>query len=145
MKSQVLHTVWCNISAEAAGEIWNWSLLGVKRLNLSSRSWKCADFRIWSFHKKREVLLKSGLISKWSWPRSGRSLVVVTFRVREVFRKTVESDWRCDNLCGSHDWLIDSEEDCCTGCRNVSHSLQSSWRLPSPGRSQQSKRSYCCA
>ena len=32
MKSQVLHTVWCNISGEAAGEIWNWSLLGVKGL-----------------------------------------------------------------------------------------------------------------
>ena len=30
MKSQVLHTVWCNTSGEAAGEIWNWSLLGVK-------------------------------------------------------------------------------------------------------------------
>ena len=31
MKSQlVLHTVWCNVSGEAAGEIWNWSLLGVK-------------------------------------------------------------------------------------------------------------------
>ena len=26
MKSQVLLTVWCNISAEAAGEIWHWSL-----------------------------------------------------------------------------------------------------------------------
>ena len=26
MKSQVLHTIWCNISGEAAGEIWNWSL-----------------------------------------------------------------------------------------------------------------------
>ena len=33
MKSQVLHTVWCNISGEAAREIWNWSLLG-GRLNL---------------------------------------------------------------------------------------------------------------
>ena len=30
MKSQVLHTVWCDISGEAAGEICNWSLLGVK-------------------------------------------------------------------------------------------------------------------
>ena len=30
MKSQVLHAVWCNISGEAAGEIWHWSLLGVK-------------------------------------------------------------------------------------------------------------------
>ena len=25
MKSQVLHTVWCYISGEAAGEIWHWS------------------------------------------------------------------------------------------------------------------------
>ena len=32
MKSQVLHTVWCNVSGEAAGEILNWSLLGVKGL-----------------------------------------------------------------------------------------------------------------
>ena len=34
MKSQVLHTVWCNIPGEAAGEIRNWSLLGVKGLKL---------------------------------------------------------------------------------------------------------------
>ena len=34
MKSQVLHTVWCHISGEAAGEIWNWSLLGVKGCNV---------------------------------------------------------------------------------------------------------------
>ena len=27
MKSQVLHTVWCYISGEAAGEIWHWSLM----------------------------------------------------------------------------------------------------------------------
>ena len=33
MKSQVLHTVWCYISGEAAGGIWNWSRLGVKGLN----------------------------------------------------------------------------------------------------------------
>ena len=32
MESQVLHTVWCNISDKAAGEIWNLSLLGVKGL-----------------------------------------------------------------------------------------------------------------
>ena len=32
MKIQVLHTVWCNISGEAAGEFWNWSLLGVRGL-----------------------------------------------------------------------------------------------------------------
>ena len=32
MENHVLHTVWCNISGEAAGEVWNWSLLGVKGL-----------------------------------------------------------------------------------------------------------------
>ena len=32
MKSQVLHTVWCNISGEAAGDIWHRSFLGVKGL-----------------------------------------------------------------------------------------------------------------
>ena len=29
MKSQVLHTVWCYISGKDAGEVWNWSVLGV--------------------------------------------------------------------------------------------------------------------
>ena len=32
MKSQVLLTVWCHISGEATGEIWHWSLSGVKGL-----------------------------------------------------------------------------------------------------------------
>ena len=36
MKTQVLHTVWCIISGEAAGEIWNWSLMGVKWLTNTS-------------------------------------------------------------------------------------------------------------
>ena len=35
MKSQVLHTVWRNITGEAAGGIWNWSLLGVEGLDAS--------------------------------------------------------------------------------------------------------------
>ena len=32
MQSQVLHTVWCQISCEVAGEFWHWSLSGVKGL-----------------------------------------------------------------------------------------------------------------
>ena len=36
MKSQVLHTVRCNIFGEAAEEIWNWSLFGVKGLTCGS-------------------------------------------------------------------------------------------------------------
>ena len=31
-KAMKSHTMWCNITSEAAGEIWNWSLLGVKGL-----------------------------------------------------------------------------------------------------------------
>ena len=37
MKSQALLTVWCNISGGAGGEIWHWSLSGVK--GLTTRSW----------------------------------------------------------------------------------------------------------
>ena len=44
MKSQVLHTVWCNISGEAAGEIWNWSLLGMK----GRAVWLFSFFFCWS-------------------------------------------------------------------------------------------------
>ena len=32
MINQILHTLCCNISGEVAGEIWHWSLLGVKGL-----------------------------------------------------------------------------------------------------------------
>ena len=41
--SQVHHTVWCNISAEAAGEIWHWSLLGggVKTFVLHTNKSQC--------------------------------------------------------------------------------------------------------
>ena len=38
MKSHVLHTVWCHISCEAAGEFWHWSLSGVKGLNNGNRT-----------------------------------------------------------------------------------------------------------
>ena len=32
MKSQFLYTVWCDITGEAAGEVWTSSLMGVKGL-----------------------------------------------------------------------------------------------------------------
>ena len=32
MKSQILHTIWCTIFGAAAGEIWSWSVLGMKGL-----------------------------------------------------------------------------------------------------------------
>ena len=34
MKSQVLHTVWCYISGEAAGEMWKLITLGSRRFNI---------------------------------------------------------------------------------------------------------------
>ena len=40
MKSQVLLTLWCNISGDAAEEIWSWSPVGVKGLTLSLPSSK---------------------------------------------------------------------------------------------------------
>ena len=36
MKSQVLHTARCNITGEAAGEHWHWSLLGMKGLIINT-------------------------------------------------------------------------------------------------------------
>ena len=36
MKRQFLHTVWGNISGEAAGEIWHWSLLKSRELKLKT-------------------------------------------------------------------------------------------------------------
>ena len=45
MESQVLHTVWCYFSGEAAGESWRWSLLevkGLKDLDMNWRQWHTA-------------------------------------------------------------------------------------------------------
>ena len=39
-KAKFFIHMWCNISGEAAGEIWSWSLLGVKGLTLASHSIK---------------------------------------------------------------------------------------------------------
>ena len=44
MKSQVLLTVWCNISGGAGGEIWHWSLSGVKGLSSPFRQLSLLTF-----------------------------------------------------------------------------------------------------
>ena len=62
-------------------------------------------------------------------PRSHfNSRLSLIVRVNVVLNRTVAvvTDWRFDNLCGSHlqsqsQSLFDSEDDYCTGCRNVSH------------------------
>ena len=53
MKREVLHTVWCNISGEAAGEIWHWSLLRVKGLIM--RVMSESDWSIQTLARNRTV------------------------------------------------------------------------------------------
>ena len=50
MKGQVLHTVWRYIFGEATGEIWNWSLLGVKglKLNKETQLWEVFRNLLWA-------------------------------------------------------------------------------------------------
>ena len=62
MKSQVLHTVWCHISCEAAGEIWHRSLSGVKGLKCcvpSSSADNIAAQALEHIHSK-EVIMTAG-------------------------------------------------------------------------------------
>ena len=40
MKSRILHAVWCNISGEAVGGIWDWSRLEVKGFSTCAASSK---------------------------------------------------------------------------------------------------------
>ena len=48
-KAKFFILVWCNISGEAAGEIWNWSLLGVKVLMWYYMLWLVSrDGWIWN-------------------------------------------------------------------------------------------------
>ena len=69
MKSQVLHTVWCNISGEAAGEILNWSLLGVT----GSKCW------FW-----RKVSVYVNLKTGWKVERNAWTECFECFRVSPV-------------------------------------------------------------
>ena len=47
MKSELLHTVWCHISCEAAGEFWHWSPSGVKGLRNFLWGDACSSFAGW--------------------------------------------------------------------------------------------------
>ena len=63
MTSQVLHTVGRNISDEAAGEIWNWSLVGVVGF-FSSASVK-SNQNFSSISKQTLEYLKNRCVSKF--------------------------------------------------------------------------------
>ena len=60
MKIKVLHTVWCNNTGEAEGEIWHWSLMGVKGLKNICRCYllrDCATKRGFSFNDLTVMLI----------------------------------------------------------------------------------------
>ena len=47
MESQVLHTLWCIMAGEDAGEHWNGSLLGVKGLNATATGQRLICVAVW--------------------------------------------------------------------------------------------------
>ena len=58
MKSQVLHTVWCHISCEVAGEFWHWSLSGVKGLSYSWLELYCLPLlKIWRHPRNAHIAM----------------------------------------------------------------------------------------
>ena len=65
MRSQVLQTVWCYISGEAAGEIWSWSLCGVKGFILEHRPFVSWIIRFHFFAKKITGLMLSLFLSRF--------------------------------------------------------------------------------
>ena len=55
MKSQVLHTVWCHISCEAAGEFWHWSLSGLKGLTCRRKIGRFTPQDLMGEHRKQNA------------------------------------------------------------------------------------------
>ena len=89
MKSQVLHTVWCYISGEAAsGVIWNWSLLGVKglicrwiQITRSNEDWRGGES---DFRAIRRDLTFIDLSWKYELVQSQRERMKVSIRETSV-------------------------------------------------------------
>ena len=107
MKSQVLHTVWCNIPGEAAGEIRTWSLFGVKGLmaiidiTTGVRFWKISSWAlphllyIYFHGQYRQQLLLLVTVGGWlkkAWKHSVKTIFV----------------WKsgCRRHCGSEEWFL---------------------------------------
>ena len=88
MKSQIPHTVRCNITGEAAEEIWHWSLLGVKGLkgwenvllNLGVRNTQIHSARLSCPWEHILTDLYVGL-RLWKWDRSVNSTMSRVFTI----------------------------------------------------------------
>ena len=94
MKGKLLHTVWCNIfSREAAGEIWNWSLFGVKGIIWSAN---CTCFVRLSCRYRltagtSEKIQLGSLIAAF---QVARDMVTPTEDWFEKQQECTEQDWR---------------------------------------------------
>ena len=77
MKSQVLHTVWCNMTGEATGEIWTWSLSGVKGITVSLLVW-----HYWKGCRYRHLVMDDlTLAQMWTCKASSSSKSVVLWQI----------------------------------------------------------------
>ena len=77
MKSQVLHTVWCHIPCEAAGEFWHWSLSGVKGLNVHASL----------FLNMRRILYQNACLQCWKQTNGPNSF---SLKLVQVARSEIE-------------------------------------------------------
>ena len=97
MKSQVLHTVWCNISGEVAGEIWYWSLLGVEGLSFLSlvAHDMTIKIRLKSQAKhKCDVERSQGLLYKLGpFPASYNWFIISSLRKKNYISTSLVSAW----------------------------------------------------
>ena len=111
LKSQLLYTVWCYISGEAAGEIWHWSLLevkGFKELALHMSMLGCNNRPFWSCSDGRTIHSSS---LWWKEPcvdvslgslYSSYVLVVSTGGVQLSFPGTVQGGWAPRRAAAQH-------------------------------------------
>ena len=112
MKSQVLHTVWCNVSGEAAGEIWNWSVLGVKGLkavfSVTRKCWQklCVFAFGPAWHNQSPIAFMVFWVEydQNNNDNKNQTVVIVVFfsDVNECLRNPCQNGGKCTNSKGSY-------------------------------------------
>ena len=117
MKSHVLLTVWCNISGEAAGEIWHWSLSGVKGLLFSYMWWD----PWWEPRPSHKCILKNNTQEKGRSHQHLKFLLLWFVQYVGVVVGLVQNTW---NLTPSSDFPQHFTEKCmCISEKVCSHQL----------------------
>ena len=90
MTSHVLHTVWCRISGEAAGEVWKWSLLGVKGLTSLTRIRKVMGWLFDRDYYHHFACLSSTMGKRYSIQRRPDNFLSFTTETLSLFSR---DDW----------------------------------------------------